>query len=168
MPEKHFIHYYYGNGAGKTSSGFGLLLRASEVMPVCAVQFLKDGTSGEVRALGKLGINVLAVTEGVKFIRSMTDEDRERITARHNEMLKTALSGGYGLIMLDELSDAYANGLADRELVDKMLACPPCELVITGHRPIEEFVSRADYLTEFVCHEHPYSKGVAARQGIEY
>ena len=163
-----YIHYYYGNGAGKTTAAFGLLLRASAVMDVCAVQFLKDGTSGEVKALEKLGIEVLAVTDGVKFIRSMTGEDRRRITARHNEMLKSVLSGGYGLAVLDELCDAYTNGLADRELVEQLLASPPCELVITGHKPEEEFISHADYVTEFVCHEHPYKHGISARKGIEY
>ncbi len=163
-----YIHYCYGSGAGKTSSAMGLLLRASAVMSVCAVQFLKDGSSGEAGMLAMLGIPVFAVTDGVKFIRSMTDEDRQRITERHNEMLRSVLSGGYGLIVLDELGDAYENGLVDKALVDGMLNSPPCELVITGHKPVEEFVSHADYLTEFVCCRHPYSRGVAARKGIEY
>ena len=163
-----YIHYYYGSGAGKTSSAMGLLIRASAVMEVCAVQFLKDGSSGEIRALEKLGIPVYAVTGGVKFIRSMTDEDKRRITERHNEILKQAAGGEYGLIVLDELSDAFANGLVDREAVLSLLRCPPCELVITGHKPVEEFTSKADYLTEFICHEHPYKKGVTARKGIEF
>ena len=163
-----YIHYYYGNGAGKTTAAFGLLLRASQVMKVCAVQFLKDGSSGEVRALEKLSIPVFAVTGGVRFIKNMTVEDRKRITLCHNELLKKALEGDFGLIVLDELGDALANGLVDSELVSLLLTRPPCELVITGHRAVEEIVSHSDYVTEFICREHPYKKGVAARRGIEY
>lgn len=162
------IHYYYGNGAGKTTSAAGLVLRASEVTDVCAVQFLKDGSSGEMKALERLGIKVLAVTGGVSFFRQMTDEDKARITAEHNENLRSALTGGYGLVMLDELGDAVELGLVDIAAVEAVLEAPPCELVITGHKPVEYMISRADYVTEFVNHAHPFSKGMTARQGIEY
>lgn len=164
------IHYYYGNGAGKTTSAIGLTLRAADVYDPCVVQFLKDGTSGEISALKKLGIPVFAVTGGVKFFRSMTDEDKARITAEHNENLRRAFEKPYTFIMLDELGDAADLGLCDTDLVKSLLTSLPdtCEAVITGHRPTELFLDIADYVTEFVCHEHPYKKGIAARRGIEY
>lgn len=46
------LHIYSGNGKGKTTAGFGLVLRqAGYERRVEVAQFLKDGTSGELRAL---------------------------------------------------------------------------------------------------------------------
>ena len=49
------LHIYSGNGKGKTTAGFGLVLRqAGYERRVAVAQFLKDGTSGELRALQAL------------------------------------------------------------------------------------------------------------------
>ena len=49
------IHIYTGDGKGKTSAAMGLALRmAGHGKRVLLAQFLKDGSSGELRALGKL------------------------------------------------------------------------------------------------------------------
>ena len=50
------IHYYYGNGKGKTTAAMGLALRAmGSGLRVLIVQFLKNGTSSEVAMLRQMG-----------------------------------------------------------------------------------------------------------------
>ena len=40
--------------------------------------------------------------------------------------------------------------------------------VLTAHAPVQWMLDAADYVTEMKCRRHPYQKGIAARQGIEY
>ena len=163
------IHYYYGTGKGKTSAALGACLRALGCGMRCAVvQFLKDGSSSEITPLRKLGADIYACTSGVRFFKKMTDAERIAVINTHNENLTAILNCKYDLIVLDELGDAFARGAADPILVDNILFIPDCELIITGHKPLPQFISCADYITEFRCIAHPYKKGIKARKGIEF
>ena len=49
------VHLYCGDGKGKTTAAMGLALRAAgQGFAVGVAQFLKDGSSGECRALAGL------------------------------------------------------------------------------------------------------------------
>ncbi len=72
------------------------------------------------------------------------------------------------MIVLDELGDAADRGAVDIAAVTVLLENERCEFIITGHRPADIFMQRADYITEFNCVAHPYRTGVTARKGIEY
>lgn len=163
------IHYYYGDGKGKTSAAMGACLRALGAGMRCAVvQFHKDGSSGEIAQLKKLGADIYACSEGVKFFRKMSDEEKKALTVCHNDNLKAVMNGGYEFIVLDELGDAVKNGAVDTTPVEKLIRSEKCELIITGHTPVELLMKSADYITEFRCAAHPFAKGVKARRGIEY
>ena len=59
--------------------------------------------------------------------------------------------------------------LKKEAVLDLMARCrDKVELVMTGIDAPEEFVNRADYVTEFVQIKHPYYRGARARKGIEY
>ena len=54
------LHLYWGNGKGKTTAAMGLALRAlGHGRRVVIVQFLKDGTSGEIAPLRAAGAATL-------------------------------------------------------------------------------------------------------------
>ena len=53
MP-RGMIHYYFGDGKGKTSAALGAALRAAGYGDVVIVQFLKNTQSGELLSLQKL------------------------------------------------------------------------------------------------------------------
>lgn len=163
------IHYYYGYGKGKTSAAAGACLRAVSAGRKCAVvQFHKDGSSGETVQLKRLGIDIYACFEGVGFFGQLNDEEKEKLISCHNDNLRKAADCGYDLIVLDELGDALSNNSVDVSLVEKLLKASGCELIITGHKPVELFMRSADYITEFRCEAHPFAKGIEARKGIEY
>lgn len=163
------IHYYYGDGKGKTSAAAGACLRAVGSGMKCAfVQFLKNAGSGETKLLKKCAADILDCGGKADFLYLMSNEDKAELKAVHDSNLRKVLSGGYNLIVLDELGDCIDHDMIGMDIISGMLSAPPCELVITGHKPTACLMSCANYITEFKCVEHPYRHGAAARRGIEY
>ena len=74
------IHIYSGNGKGKTTAGFGLVLRmAGYGKQIGVAQFLKDGTSGELRALRALhGVSLHATDMPKGFYFQMNEADQKK------------------------------------------------------------------------------------------
>lgn len=170
------LHIYHGDGKGKTTCAFGLALRAlGRGWTVTVVQFLKSEHSGERFALSSLpGATLLPLPERVTFSFRMTEEERAEARTRYAGQCAGALalarSGQARLLVLDEVCAALNTGLLTLDTVTSLLdALPPdTETVLTGRNPPEELLRRADYITEFVKQRHPYDRGVAAREGIEF
>lgn len=170
------MHVYHGDGKGKTTAAMGLALRALGAgARVAIVQFLKAGTSGEVVMLDDMPCAfVLADPACAKFAWEMTDAERERVRALHDQLLSEALrliDEDYAdMLVLDEVLDALSSGLVDAALVERALAvgARDAEVVLTGHALTPEIREAADYLTEMRCEKHPFNQGVPARKGIEY
>jgi len=177
MGEKGLVHFYYGNGKGKTTAALGLALRASGCgKKVVVVQFLKDWKCGELDSLSHLpNVRVLrGKASGSVFIREMSDAEKAETKRIHDENLKIALglqkNGACDLLILDEAADAYKEGVLDPEMFEELLDNKPetLELVITGHSGDDRLIGKADYVTEMVKRKHPYDIGVPARWGIEF
>lgn len=175
------VHLYYGDGKGKTTAAFGLVLRALGAgWSVCVVQFLKDGSSSEVGLLRGLGATVLADESPVKFTFQMDAAEKTMACGKHDANLTRALelvdaaSGDAPgcLLVLDEALDALGAGLLDESLVRKALTRAALsetrELVVTGHTAPDFVRAAADYVTRMQAERHPYGHGVAARRGVEY
>ena len=169
------IHVYTGDGKGKTTAAVGLAVRhAGAGKPVLFVQFMKCTPTGELAALEQLnGVTVLrnACRHGFSF--AMTQEERAMVTASHNANLsraaEAARTGACSLLVLDEVTSAYALGLIDRAAVDALIdSAAETELVLTGREPTEHMLGAADYVTQMTLVKHPYARGVGARKGIEY
>ena len=61
MEQMGLLHLYYGDGKGKTTAAMGLALRAlGHEKHVTILQFLKDGSSGEIALLRRCGADVHA------------------------------------------------------------------------------------------------------------
>ena len=163
------IHYYYGNGKGKTSAAVGACIRAFGNNFKCVfVQFMKNGSSGELSILRRLGIPVYTCGQTVKFYRLMNADDKHKITEEQNANLTKLLNEKYDFIVLDELGDAVYRELLDIDLVMQLLTQSEAEIIITGHKSNTILMQQADYITEFQCKAHPYQKGIKARKGIEF
>jgi len=177
VSSKGLTHIYFGNGKGKTTAALGLALRAAGCgNHVVVVHFLKDWNSGELSSLKlipKVTVFNGKSTGGV-FVRDMSEDEKAATKAIHDENLKKALelqaNGQCDLLVLDEAIDAYQLGVLDAKLFEGLLNNKPesMELVVTGHKPDEKLLERADYVTEMVKHKHPYDKGVSARRGVEF
>jgi cob(I)alamin adenosyltransferase len=172
------LHVYYGDGKGKTTAAMGLALRAHGAgLSPAVVQFLKDGTSGEVRALRDgLGVPVLANTPPVRFSFQMDAAEKAAVRRENDANLGGALArleaGACDVLVLDEAADALALGLLDEDLLRRAVELAAGnvarELAVTGHDVPTWLKDRADYLTRMACERHPYAGGLSARRGVEY
>lgn len=175
MSETGLIHIYCGDGKGKTTAAMGLALRAAgHGCGVVIGQFLKDGTSGECKVLGKLDrVTLLAANPCGKFSFQMTDAEKRQTQDAIVRMFRAATDFAVRtqarLLVLDEACSAVSCGfLEEEELLDFLDHKPEClEVVLTGRDPSARLQERADYISEICKRRHPYDRGIGAREGIE-
>lgn len=164
------LHLYWGNGKGKTTAAMGLALRAlGHGRRVVIVQFLKDGTSGEIAPLRAAGAAVYACPNA-KFTWLMDEADKAAAREASARALGQALAEPFDLLVLDEACAALKSGILDEALLRRAVAFAKNgrEVVLTGRDPAPWLQDAADYSTEMRTHKHPYADGVAAREGVEY
>lgn len=164
------LHLYWGNGKGKTTAAMGLALRAlGHGQRVVIVQFLKDGTSGEIAPLRAAGAAVYACPNA-KFTWLMDEADKAAAREASARALGQALAEPFDLLVLDEACAALKSGILDENLLHRAVAFAKNgrEVVLTGRDPAPWLQEAADYSTEMRANKHPYADGVAAREGVEY
>ncbi len=167
------IHYYYGDGKGKSSSANGLLTRAiGRKKTFLLTRFFKDGIkdSGEDNVFKQFGkIMVLKFDYWVDF-SSVKPEEKESITTFFDEIKKYVEKNKPEIIILDEIIYALYCNAIDNELFVKWLenAKKTSEVILTGRYKIDSIIKVADYVSHIKAEKHPYEQGVDAREGIEY
>ncbi len=164
------LHIYCGDGKGKTTAALGLALRAAgSGMRVCIIQFLKGAPTSELHTLARIPeITVKRCDRDYGFTFSMDETTKEQLTACHNRLLEYAMWCDCDLLILDEFFPAYTQNLLDRTLAARLVFGWQKEIVLTGRDPDESFLARADYVSEIHAVKHPYTKGISAREGIEF
>lgn len=168
------IHIYCGDGKGKTTAAIGLAVRcAGSGRKVLILQFLKDGKSSEFASLSHVpGIEVIPQTRTFGFTWTLTPEEKAEAAAYYTALLEEAFHrvGDFDLLILDEALGACATGMVDESRLLALLDGKPelLEVVLTGRDPSQALLDRADYVTEMKMVKHPFKRGVAAREGIEY
>lgn len=168
------IQIYYGDGKGKTTCAMGAAVRASGAgMKVLIVQFFKSSKSSERIALKAIkNIELYPCPGKIKFTFAMSESELKEESERYTSILKEikARQSEFDMIILDEFFTLMDSGLFTADRLSDFLSSiyKEKELILTGHDVGQEFLNLADYVTEFKCIRHPYSKGVKARVGIEY
>ncbi len=176
MKNTGLVHIYTGDGKGKTTAAAGLAVRAAGCgMRVLFAQFMKGRQSGEVVEFNKIPeIEVLRADRDYGFYRSMSEQEKILQKKAHDEITERVFERvcklrDVELVVLDELASAYEYGQVDRERIIKLLQNHEnVEIVITGRNPSEDLLEFADYITEMKKVRHPFDRGIAAREGIEY
>ncbi|GAB4115007.1 MAG: cob(I)yrinic acid a,c-diamide adenosyltransferase [Candidatus Caldatribacteriota bacterium] len=167
------IQVYTGDGKGKTTAALGLALRAAgRNWRVLIVQFMKKWDYGELHSLPYVPNITLKTfgTEEFVYKGKAKEIDYQEAKKAFYFGIEAMLSKNYDLIIFDELNMAlYFELLGLSEVIDKLKQKPPeVEVVITGRKAPQEIIAIADLVTEMVEIKHPYQKGQAGREGIEY
>jgi cob(I)alamin adenosyltransferase len=164
-----------GNGKGKSTSAFGILLRAwGRGFRVCVVQFIKAQTGqwGEIKAAKKLGIDWFTTGDGFTWTSKDMDETIARAIHGWEIAREKIVDRSYDVVILDEFTYAMHFGWLDAtQVVDWLKANKPedLHLIITGRDAPQALIDYADLVTEMREIKHPFNtQGIQAQPGIEF
>ncbi len=172
--ERGLVHVYTGDGKGKTTASVGLAVRSlGRGLSVCFVQFIKGGEpSAELSVLRDLGVEVVrpAMAPTGLLGAGITEEDRRAATEAWEISRRAIKSGGWDVVVLDEVNVALRHELVDTEELLQAIRTRPenVEIVCTGRSAPPALIDLADYVTEMCVRKHPYEEGIMARIGIEF
>ena len=174
--EKGLIIVHTGAGKGKSSSGFGMILRCiAHEMPSAVVQFIKGAWSTGERTLIETHFSHLcqfyAMGEG--FTWETQDKTRDIAAARAGwEKAKELIRDDANkMVLLDEINIALRYDYLDiAEVVDflKTEKPPMTHVVLTGRNAKEELIEVADLVTEMTLIKHPFRSGIKGQKGVEF
>jgi len=163
-----------GDGKGKSSSAFGVAIRAAgHGQKVGVVQFIK-GTwdTGERRAVERFADLVEWHVMGEGFTWETQDKARDIAAASRawDKARELMARDDIRLVILDELNIALRYNYLPLEEVVATLAArrPDLHVVVTGRNAKPEMIAAADLVTEAALVKHHFNAGVKAQEGIEY
>jgi len=176
IKEKGLIIVHTGSGKGKSSSGFGMIMRCiAHEIPCAVVQFIK-GTwrTGERDFLQKKfpkECTFIVSGEGFTWETQDRAKDIEAARAGWKQAKKLILNPEIKFVLLDEINIALRYDYLDiGEVVEFLLTTKPpmTHVVLTGRNAKEELIAAADLVTEMSLIKHPFRDGIKAQKGIEF
>ena len=172
-PEQGLVLVHTGNGKGKSSSAFGVMVRAlGWKQTVGVVQFIKGKwITGERQFFDRLG-GVTWHTMGEGFTWDTQDRDRDIAAAEaaYAKAVEMMASGDYDLVVLDEINIALRYDYLDVADVIKGLEQrnKRTGVILTGRDAKPELMDYADLVSEMVEVKHPYKAGIKAQRGVDF
>ena len=162
-----------GNGKGKSTAAFGLVLRAwGRGWKIAVLQYLKSSTNnyGERRAAKKLGIDWLPMGDGWTWTSKDIDQTAALARACWERSKAILASGDYDLVVLDELTYTMKYGwIPVQEVIEGLQGRHERTFaVVTGRSAPPELIEFADLVTEMQEIKHPFRRGIKAQPGIEF
>ena len=174
--EKGLIIVHTGAGKGKSSSGFGMILRCiAHEMPCAVVQFIKGAwDTGERRVIEAHFAQLCqfhAMGEG--FTWETQDRARDIAMAQKGwaKAKELILDREIRLVLLDEINIALRYDYLNIAEVTAFLRDekpPLTHVVLTGRNAKDELIELADLVTEMTLIKHPFRSGIKAQKGVEF
>ncbi len=172
--EKGIAVLLTGNGKGKSSSAFGMVIRAlGHGQKVGIVQFIKGAQQcGEGDFIKAHCPDVTFYQMGTGFTWNTQDkssdiEAAEKTWAFAEKILNDET---YDLVILDELTYMLGYKYLDRDKVLNIIKSRPEEqsVVVTGRGGGKDLREIMDTISEVKDIKHAYREGVKARAGVDY
>ncbi|WP_323772119.1 cob(I)yrinic acid a,c-diamide adenosyltransferase [Antarctobacter sp.] len=174
--EKGLIMVHTGKGKGKSSAGFGMIMRCiAHQMPCAVVQFIKGNwDTGEKTFLrDRFADECRFFVSGEGFTWETQDRDRDIAAAQNGWKIakEQILDPKIQFVLLDEINIALRYDYIDiDEVVDFLLTQKPqmTHVCLTGRNAKPELIEAADLVTEMTLLKHPFRDGVKAQKGVEF
>ena len=174
--EKGLIIVHTGAGKGKSSSGFGMILRCvAHGMPCAVVQFIKGAwDTGERRLLTENFADLCqfhAMGEGFTWETQDRSRDIAAAQAGWEKAKELIRNPDIRLVLLDEINIALRYDYLNLTEVLTFLQTqkpPLTHVVLTGRNAAEALIEAADLVTEMTLIKHPFRSGIKAQAGVEF
>jgi cob(I)alamin adenosyltransferase len=172
--EKGVMILLTGDGKGKSSSAFGMVVRSLGYgYKVGVVQFIKgEQLSGEELYLRDHCPQVDFYQMGTGFTWDTQDRDADIAAAQTTwKVVEPMLSDpSYHLVIIDELTYMLSYKYLDESMVIKALSNrPPSQsVVVTGRGGGNSLKDIADTVSEIKDIKHAYQSNIKARKGVDY
>jgi len=163
-----------GHGKGKSTSGFGMLMRSWARGYRCGVfQFIKSGKwkVGEAKAAAALGgIDWEKMGDGWSWTSRDLGESADLAREGWAGVRRAIAEEHYEFLLLDEITYPINWGWIDLDDVLATLGDRPGfqHVVLTGRDAPPALTEAADLVSEVVKVKHPMDAGIRAQQGIEW
>ena len=172
-PGRGLVLVHTGDGKGKSSSAFGVIIRAlGWGHKVGVVQFIKGKwITGERQFFDKLGtVDWHTMGEGFTWDTQDKDRDIAAASAAFSKASDMMASGDYDLIVLDEINIALRYDYLDVKTVIEALKgrSQRTSVVLTGRDAKPELCDYADLVSEMREVKHPFKAGIKAQRGIDF
>jgi cob(I)alamin adenosyltransferase len=163
-----------GDGKGKSSSAFGMVIRSLGYgYPVGIVQFIKgEQLSGEEIFIKEHHPEVEFYQMGTGFTWNTQDRDNDiaaaiKTWAIAEKMLKNK---NLHLVVLDEITYMLAYKYLDEETILTAITNRPPEqsVVLTGRGGGSAIRELADTVAEVHDKKHAFKSGIKARKGVDF
>lgn len=174
--KKGLIIVHTGNGKGKSSSAFGMIVRCiAHKIPCAVIQFIKGSwQTGEKKLLKeKFSNECIFIISGDGFTWDTQDRETDIKSAnkgweKAKELIKDK---NIKFVLLDEINIALKYKYLNIDDVVTFLQTEKpysTHVVLTGRSAKEELIKISDLTTEMKLIKHPFKQGVKAQPGIEF
>jgi len=163
-----------GNGKGKSSSAFGMVMRSLGYgYKVGVVQFIKgEQLSGEEIYIREQCPQVDFYQMGTGFTWNTQDRSADIAAAERSwqQAERMLADASFHLVVLDELTYMLSFKYLDESRVLAALQNRPPEqsVVVTGRGGGSALIDIADTVTELKDVKHAYEAGIKARKGVDF
>lgn len=172
-PDRGLILVHTGDGKGKSSSAFGVIVRAlGWGKSVGVVQFIKGKwITGERQFFDKLGgVEWHTMGDGFTWDTQDKEKDIEAAQAAFSKACEMMASGDYDLIVLDEINIAMRYDYLSTNAVIEGLhqRANRTSVILTGRDAKPELCDYADLVSEMQEVKHPFKAGIKAQRGLDF
>jgi cob(I)alamin adenosyltransferase len=172
--ERGLLIVHTGNGKGKSSSAFGMVVRSlGWGMKVGIVQYVKGkwetGERNFFEAKSEL-VTYEVMGEGFTWDTQDRALDIAAARAAWERSKELILDPAYDFVVLDELNIVMRDDTLPADEVIAFLKDRPLtkHICITGRSAKPDLLELADLVTEFAEVKHPFKAGFKAQKGVEY
>ena len=162
-----------GDGKGKSSSAFGVMLRAvARGWNVIVIQFIKSDKwqTGERKMAEQLGVDWITGGDGFTWESDDMDATVKAAKDAWAQAATIISEGRYELVILDEATYPVTFGwIPVADVVEAIESRPAhTNIIITGRDADEALIEIADTVTEMRKIKHVFDEGVPARKGLDF
>lgn len=172
--EGGLLMVHTGNGKGKSTAAFGMVLRAlGWDMKVGVVQFVKGAwKTGEAQFFRRFPDLITFETMGEGFTWDTQDRERDIAAAQRawDRGLEMLHDPSFDFVLFDELNIVLRYDYLDLEAVIAGLKARPekTHVCVTGRNAKPELTEIADLVTDFTLVRHPFQNGFKVQKGVDF